>query len=114
MRTLHTSESPTQTVFATLTGLTREDIEELDEDSFEELCETLTSVSVQLLDEHLWGVGTRTLPFSLDGDNNRHKTLVLSLRELTDEVYHKQQTVLHHHLWNIQAETERRDGVCFY
>ena len=104
----YTPESPAQEVFAALAGLARQAITELDEDSFTALCEDLTSVSAQLLHEHLWRVGTRVLPFPLDGDNNRHEGVSLTLRELADEVHHDQQTVLYRHLHNIQSETERQ------
>ena len=114
MNTLHTTETPVEVVvLVALAGLTRQAIAELDEDSLQSLWQTLTSVSALLLEEYLWRLDTRTLPFALHGNNNRHQTAVLTLRELAGEVHQEQQAVLHHHLLNIHTEIDRRGGVCF-
>ena len=91
MTTLHTPDTAAETVLLTaLTGLTQQAIAELDEDSLQSLWQTLTSVSAFLLEEYLWRLGTRSLPFALHGNNNRHQAAVLALRELAGEVHQEQ------------------------
>ena len=114
MSTMHTSETPAEAVvLATLTGLTRQPIGELDQESLESLWKALTSVSALLLEEYLWKLGTRILPFALHGNNNHHQAAVLTLRELAGEVHHEQQAVLDHHVCNIHTEIRCRGVVCF-
>ena len=74
MITLHTSDTPSETVVvAELTGLTRQAIADLDQESFQSLWKTLTSVSALLLEQYLWSLDTRTLSFAFHGNNNRHQ-----------------------------------------
>ena len=114
MTTLHTPDTASEAVLlAALAGLTQQAITELDEDSLQSLWQALTSVSALLLEEYLWRLGTRTLSFALHGNNNRHQTAVLTLRELAGEFHQEQQAVLHHHLLNIHTEIDRRGDVCF-
>ena len=114
MTTLHTSDTPGEAVvLVALAGLTRQAIDEVDEESLQSVREALTSVSDLLLEEYLWRLVTRTLSFPLHGNNNLHQVPVLTLRELAGEVHHEQEAVLHHHVRNIHTEIDRRGGVCF-
>ena len=105
------SEPTDEAVFAALTGLTPQAVAELEEHTLEALRQSLTSVSLVLLEENLWRMGTRSLPFPLNGDNNRHAAAAFAIGELAGEIHQSQAAVLDLHQRNIHAEIERRGDV---
>ena len=94
-----------------LAGFTPQAIVELDQPTLEALRDRLGSLSVVLLEEHLWRVASGAWPFPLDGDG--HEAAALAVREVTADLHLHQQCVVDLSRGQIHEHIAARLGARF-